>query len=554
MIPIGLKMADDELMTTWLQSMAEANGMEQKEFFRSYLGAHAARSFSLYPKRLEQNCQRHADMAFFPDVFTALEKHTDLFVAALGLSRGMAAHLVEVMLRDASLTLKSGRITDGFRYCPECIAEDQKAYGRKVVHVPHQIAGVKCCWKHGCSLENNDGRKIIDTVTGIEQRIAAYARELYLVPPADGMDQIRTAMQVYLLEHKMDIRDLAGAAVADGYLDDTDKKTVVEAYQNPKRRQLKQVVRLLAYLYPDERKLRRLAGTPAHYPENTEEWELADARHCIGRYRCKRCGREFYRHERAVEAGMVCPHCQNGLTREEQLQRLLSRYRDGQYEFTDESCKRLRHKSCGNEMPARHMFWLYEGGSCWYCGARSIEEWQDVFSDSGFTVEDVSSGSNGRRLMLSCRKCGKRFDIMSHSNYMRRGVKTVVCPGCEGPGQNAAYLKKMRMERLGQRQVAGTGIGAVVAAYDGWNRVLVRFDNGLERWMNWDVFLNIGRCHKGGYSMKELHIGEEGIMKDGGHCVIIRYQNRDDLLVQFDDGVQAAGNYKKFQWGTIVHP
>ena len=65
-----------------------------------------------------------------------------------------------------------------------------------------------------------------------------------------------------------------------------------------------------------------------------------------------------------------------------------------------------------------------------------------------------------------------------------------------------------------------------IIEYRGSRKVLVRFDNGLERWMNWETF------DKGCEKIKEAHIGEVIKNRWGDICKVIDYKNNTNVTVE----------------------
>lgn len=102
--------------------------------------------------------------------------------------------------------------------------------------------------------------------------------------------------------------------------------------------------------------------------------------------------------------------------------------------------------------------------------------------------------------------------------------------------------------------MASTGIGMTVIQYKSYFEVLVRFDNGLERWTTWQIFKKIQEQKVHQYPYREFYIGVEKVMKDGQHCVIVDYKGNRFLRVRFDDGIEIEGSYRAFRHGSMRHP
>ena len=147
--------------------------------------------------------------------------------------------------------------------------------------------------------------------------------------------------------------------------------------------------------------------------------------------------------------------------------------------------------------------------------------------------------------MLRLRyRCGCEVEVPAYTKYKR--VNVVSCPNCDGV---KAFVKRMREKRLGERRVGVNGIGCEIVGYDGTEQVRVRFDNGLERTMSYQVFDGIGRGRKD--VMPEQYIGLEKMMKDGRIGKITQYETRDHVEVSFEDGTSEWTDMKHFGRGTV---
>ena len=99
MMPVCLKIGEDELFSTWLAALAEANHMSISEFGQVYLGYQTKQRWAtqVYMRNIEDFCDRHKDMAFFPDLFESLRRHMPCGVMQIGMSRQVAARQVEII-------------------------------------------------------------------------------------------------------------------------------------------------------------------------------------------------------------------------------------------------------------------------------------------------------------------------------------------------------------------------------------------------------------------------------------------------------------------------
>lgn len=244
-------------------------------------------------------------MVYFPGVFDVICRHTDLMGLSPAISRRGMAHSIELLLRDQH---KNKLAYKCLKTCPVCEAEDRRLYNRTIVHVPHQMVGVNVCWKHGCPL-TADGEPAIPKENDIEHHVALYAHSLYIDPIDGYIEQTAETIQAELSAKKLSFKQLIAQAIYDGYISSTGLNASYQLFFSHRIRPLGFTVRLLAYIYSDVEKLRSNFKTCQNLPKHTTQYELLDSAYNIGKYRCKKCKRTFYRHEYAMSSGLPCPHC-----------------------------------------------------------------------------------------------------------------------------------------------------------------------------------------------------------------------------------------------------
>lgn len=547
MIPVCLKIGEDELFSTWLAAVAEANHMLPSEFGQVYLGYQTKQRWAaqVYMRNIEDFCDRHKDMAFFPDLFEILRRHMPYGVMQIGMSRQVAARQAEIILRES--TAEGGMYKKPIRYCPICSQEDLQQYGRRIAHVPHQLREIKVCWKHGCVL---DGEVVPNNHLEAQLRVARYARELYRLQLDARMEQAWQLLDTYQREHQIKgIYQLINLVGEAGYIDSV--RVCESQIETRHLYMVNCIFALMAFVHPDPSDLCALLGKLDHVPVDTEDAHLLEARAGLGKYQCKACGHVFYAHEKAIEAGLLCPACRNGLDDQAYKERLLHRFHNGEYEWADYN--HIRHKPCGTTKQAGLLFWLRDK-ECGGCKAYTLQDWQGLWKDTEYEVKDIVSTPDGRQLSIIHKTCGCEFLLPVPTRWLYGKIMDVAfCPHCEKKVQRITDVRR-RNERVGQYAMASTGIGMTVIQYKSYFAVLVRFDNGLERWTTWQIFKNIQDKKIQQYQYQEFYIGAEKVMKDGQHCVIVDYQNNRHLRVRFDDGAEVEGSYRAFRHGSLVHP
>jgi hypothetical protein len=87
---------------------------------------------------------------------TLLPFHS-LFLTAERVER-LTNSMVHPEIISAHSTARSSRVTytlNFLRFCPQCVAEDEKLYGECYWHRSHQIPGINVCYRHALFLENS---------------------------------------------------------------------------------------------------------------------------------------------------------------------------------------------------------------------------------------------------------------------------------------------------------------------------------------------------------------------------------------------------------------
>ena len=187
MIPVIIKPAEDELFSSWLKYLAEENGMSMQEFQKMYLhnpGGYAERAETRYIFEL---CQKYKN-GVFPDAEEVFYKHmtqhvTLNFVRLPHQARVIGSMFYPYHSPETDFFNNHFQERDEYRVCPECAKEDLETHGRIIVHVPHAVPGVTCCYRHRKNLikldEYMNGTTASDEADGIEVQIARFVKEIY---------------------------------------------------------------------------------------------------------------------------------------------------------------------------------------------------------------------------------------------------------------------------------------------------------------------------------------------------------------------------------------
>ena len=527
MLPMMRKIADDELFTTWLQDIMEMNHMTSNELYEVIFQSRKSKLHPFYPSGIEEFCKKLSDMVFTPGLHEILEKHTDLYASLSFMGAGMATRYFEYALRSSDTTYGTGfhlfpKIDGEYHYCPECMQDDIKRYGKPLTHVCHNLLGVKTCWKHGCVLCDEMGNPLWNNVRlDIEKRVTAYYKALYDTPVISYLEQTKVVIMQELKMREITFTQAVKLAERDGYLDASMR--VRQEYTNDVRLRNRNLGRLLCYLIPDVNDFRNRVEPYECGDISSNDFTVMEHGNVIERYKCKHCGYEFYRHPEGVRIGLPCPKCNSNRSMDEQMEIYLQQYSD--YEFADgERYSKIRHRPCGCEKHLPKTFMFYGISPCSTCVSRDVTKWQQVFEDTDYTVKNVVHKRDDviPEVLLKHKTCGCEFTIRGYDYYFKKNLDLVHCPNCE-----PMYVKSIEArQRNGLYKVGVYGVGMKIIEYRGSRKVLVRFDNGLERWMNWETF------DKGCEKIKEAHIGEVIKNRWGDICKVIDYKNNTNVTVE----------------------
>ena len=548
MLPTCFPIEEDELFEGWLHAIAEAMGMPFSKFAKCYLGPIGNLKHRPYVSNLDWIVgQYYGVNHFFPDIYEIIKSHTDFLTARLCLSNGGAAKTIEYMLRENYQALRNFHV-DKYNTCPLCQEEDKRRFGRSIIHVSHQIRGVKVCYKHGTPFKD-DPTLNLDT----EWLIARFAYELF-----------KSAVDVTLADYaKFVTTSTIHDAVAAGYIGDQEGKRLLRIASKLGGDFTDSAIRFFAWYFSGNvQELCQNGQEREHWKSNDELFSMVRSEYGIGEYVCKTCDKVFHMANRADEAGAVCPWCKSGMTEQEQMERIVSRYGDGHYEYLN---GKLRHTLCGFESVARNMFWLNTVTQCAGChGMKGLSAWSSALKNTEFETIGMVKKSNENYVhqwvRLRHKPCGCEFEIMSKA-VLRREVDRICCPVCHG--QKITKVQSKRYDhcfeknkwdkRIGERRVNMNGVGFEIIDYEkrknGYIVAVVRLDNGLVRKMAWDTFNRIDPfvCSR----IPESYIGMEKTMRDGRVGIIVAYKDHDHLSVAFSDGAQVQGSMRQFRKGLI---
>ena len=589
MLGIFFPPKEDEWMASWAGALAEENAYDNIQmFYERNMGYDPGHNKNFgYLRNLDHVCDRYG-----LDVFSVLKNNTDLYVSGAFCSYGTLACNSDKIFRDPKkmfLMQPPMRYLEGWRRCPECEKEDEKKYGRKIIHTKHQLHGVAACWKHGVRLVMETGADTI-MAENEEVRYAVFLSDLFEKPLECSIQEIKKAIYVRLAE--MGYKDAKQELPEEfGF---NARNSVTKFFKkrcgyNPES--FEKMVILLIRLFGDVDELRNYIRAEARDEltrlftrevEKSGNVEILQTEFSFARLRCLICGQEFTVHMKAYLFGTWCPSCCNTDTEEDLLKRRIQLIGNGEYEYigmgSSNSWIEVRHLVCGTvtKQYKDRFIWNHKGCSTCQNMAKhrigmknrskngveyTITAYRnandmDVTGDNGVKLEHVAyeyfaDGS------LGCKKGGKLADYHVGEVFVNKQGKIgkIIAwrryEHIDVKFENGYIAKdrsyhevikgtiQCKKDRLGERNIHKCGCGMEIIRYGSVHDVDVLFDDGhIVEHVSYRSFKNGSMPYPGYHPRKKNRVGERYMQKNGSEVEIIEYRSSKDCLVRFvDDGV-----------------
>lgn len=220
-LPKIVPYCEDELLLSWANRLAKANGMNLRAFRDNYFGgSRTFASFDLDIVFLKFMSLLGIDM----DPVKVFMETTMFPFEAVCMPEGkQAGALMRVFHPSLAGDIDYKTFERKFRFCPECIKADKNRHGFPYVHRTHQLTGVTVCPEHGCRLLESKERNTLTVdnidqslmvpilegdVTEFERAYAGFCRKILEAAPESNSASLRN-----LLEDKVVEKDLSGKLV-----------------------------------------------------------------------------------------------------------------------------------------------------------------------------------------------------------------------------------------------------------------------------------------------------------------------------------------------------
>lgn len=184
--------------------------------------------------------------------------------------------------------------------------------------------------------------------------------------------------------------------------------------------------------------------------------------------------------------------------------------------------------------------------------------------------QTFNSERNGKMTIVAYRKSSDidvRFEdgtIVKNKTYKAFCAGSIRNPnGGVKQNKRISYPSPTSKEssRLGEATTSNQGMGMTIIRYKDAHDIDVRFEDGtIVQHKTYVAFSHGGICNPNlpmflGNRAVVNHIGETGLSAEGEKITIADYKSKDNIVVRFDDGVEArARKYCDFKNGTISRP
>ena len=431
-IPFTIPLQSDELLYSYIQRLAIANGVPHPLFERAYAITSAA-----IPPVLRHRPRRDSaddfsnlyDLTNQPGSLLQFYMSSTLFPGYVPLLSKpvLAGYVARWTIRNeltGIIPLHNALITR-VRICPECVREDIHANGYCYLHRSHQMVDAVVCHKHGCQLlEHNEANRFDELSDRTQFRPINYSA-----------GNVQYALFLHNLLHsgiQTSIEDILPV------LQDADGKEA-QQYTNLALNKIKprkfahslfrvfQTVEALKEAVPErklqlkERVVKEISGSCRMTQEFRDSFvELS----------CIHCGLTFVTTPYRILQGFRCPDCDSKLDQEKLLRRVINNAYDGAYTLSeirrnkDIICS-LVHKASG-QTRVTNMRTFVTGE------IRCESQRQITAEDIRKQILRVSNGTfdfvefnNVRQPIIQHKLCGRRF-AKRYDVFLRYPT----CPKC----------------------------------------------------------------------------------------------------------------------------
>lgn len=507
------------------------------------------KGFMLDAERTERY---HTGITCFPEIEMIFNGMTPLNAKMPFLTATAQVRQIELMLRGESGIFSNRGLCDhvkNLKVCPCCMEEDRERYGEAYYHTEHHLPGVRVCLKHGKTLleikkGNTHSQSLLNEIDMLteeetsdmseaEVRQALFMNSLHEDPVylegRDIVDIIKGKLEVSItMEELRDyLADNTMCKVSGRY------ESVEEMFLQYQMMQpdllMKAAVQFIDFEELKRRSKERINEAEKHL--NPELVRLGDAGY-LTKYGNMACGHEFFMHHYAVQMGMDCPVCFRNMAVEEQINRMLSRLGDGNYQLLEFSGNlkqtKVLHKTCGGVRKDVTDI-IFKERKCKCEVSMLAKDWQKAIDPERkeFIVEGLSETTGIKYADIRHKKCGKIFRI--------KPAYFMASPGCRVC--DAKHRKELAFDQS-IKDLTGDEYKRLTP-YETLDKPvkMLHKDCGLWFLVAPDHFMDGRRCPLCGPDYPKAYIMEEVNRCTGGTCLVTKIE-KDMVFISRNDGVK----------------
>lgn len=418
-IPIYIKPYEDELLFSWIERLAKANGMSVFSFLNAY---GERNSLSVYKwtydmKSLFYPIYNH--IKYPVDIKDLFLQHSTFNLDAITMTQSQQTRYINAVFRPHDVLNRpiNSSIME-IKYCPECAREEVEPY----LHVSHNLSGVCMCSKHRCRLKvfkgtwghemefNDSDYKDANTYIKDEEGLmyADYVNALHHHTINFNIQDVKAILfdELKSLNYKPSnqyqtlIKDISQSPLRGLFNYDIERFLKVKMV-SIKYVYAYELVSLLMFLFPNPHEF-------LNHFESTQP--------ILETYRCKDCGEEYVATTASQEQGWGCPQCMSKLSTQEALKHIIHTMSDGEYELTSEFKSfsepiQIYHSKCKDIVKMTPRQFLFDDMRCTCESTITSQMASEAIKKAGkFELLKFRGAENSCKIR-SC-ECGHEFDIL----------------------------------------------------------------------------------------------------------------------------------------------
>lgn len=167
-------------------------------------------------------------------------------------------------------------------------------------------------------------------------------------------------------------------------------------------------------------------------------------------------------------------------------------------------------------------------------------------------IGETRTMSNGKEATIIAYRGANDIDIQFEDGTIRKGVRYQHYKD----GKVKDSENSLRQERLNQPYIMSNEKEVTIVRYRNCMDIDIQFDDGTIVTTQYNALINrLVHKEKKTYGNADTREGEKGIAANGEKITIVKYRNRNDMDVKFEDETELEHvSYKKFKERKLTHP